>query len=143
MRNLVVLILTCLLSCTLLAQSQGIRGKVTWSEGSQMPGPDRNNEGSRGIARKIYVYQVTSLEQVVEEDGFYKTINNQLIKIGKSRKNGRFSIKLPSGTYSVFIQEQKGLWANLFNEKNQINTVQINAGQWTPLSINVNYMAAY
>jgi hypothetical protein len=143
MKKLIILALFCLLSGVLQAQKQGIRGQVTWSSGNQMPGPDRNNEGSRGIARKIFVYQVTSLEQVVAEDGFYKTINTQLIKIGKSRKNGRFSIKIPIGTYSVFTQEPKGLWANLFNEKNQINTVKVLPGQWTPLAINVNYMAAY
>lgn len=143
MKKLVVLISIILLCHNLQAQKQGIRGKVTWSAGNQMPGPDKKSSSLKGIKRNIYVYEVATLQQTVQEDGFFKNINTKLIKKAKSKRNGRFCIKLPTGTYSVFVQEPKGLWANLFDGKGQINAVEINNGTWTELNITVNYMAAY
>lgn len=137
---LVIVILLCL---NVQAQQQGIRGKISWSEGNQMPGPDQKSGTAKGIKRKILVYEVTTMEQTVQEEGFFTKVNTKLVKEAKSCKNGRFRIKLAPGTYSVFVQEAKGLWANLFDVKGQINTVQIKAKTWTELNINVNYMAAY
>lgn len=108
-----------------------------------MPGPDQKSASAKGISRKIYIYEVTVQNQVVQEDGFFKRIDTKLIKVGKSRRNGRFRIKLPSGLYSVFVEESKGLWANLFNGEGQINPVEVKNGVWTTFPININYMAAY
>jgi hypothetical protein len=143
MRILLIFGIVILLSHSLQAQKQGIRGKITWSAGNLMPGPDQKSRSAKGIKRNIYIYEVTTLQQTIQEEGFFKSINTKLVKEAKSRSNGRFCIKLPPGTYSVFVQESKGLWANLFDEKGQINVVQINNGAWTELDINVNYMAAY
>ncbi|GCC53044.1 hypothetical protein SanaruYs_32850 [Chryseotalea sanaruensis] len=143
MKKLFLLVIVILLSHNVQAQKQGIRGKITWSSGNQMPGPDKKSSTTKGIKRKIFIYEVATLEQVVQEEGFYKNINTKLVKEAKSCRNGRFRIKLPVGTYSVFVQESKGLWANLFDGKGQINAVQINNSTWTELNMNVNYMAAY
>lgn len=142
MKRLFILAIV-ILSCHNVQAQQGIRGKITWSEGNQMPGPDQKSGAAKGIKRKILVYEVSTMEQTVQEEGFFTKVNTKLVKEAKSCKNGRFRIKLPPGTYSVFVQEAKGLWANLFNEKGQINAVQIKANTWTALNINVNYMAAY
>ncbi len=132
-----------ILLCHNVQAQQGIRGKISWSAGNQMPGPDQKSGSAKGIKRKILVYEVTTMEQTVQEEGFFTKVNTKLVKEAKSRKNGRFRIKLPSGTYSIFVQEAKGLWANLFDVKGQINAVQVKENTWTELNVNVNYMAAY
>jgi hypothetical protein len=47
-------------------------------------------------------------------------------------------VKLAPGTYSVFVQEPEGLFANLF-QQNRINPVVVKSRQYTWISITIEY----
>lgn len=125
------------------AQKQGLCGKVVWVSGNQMPGPGLKSSAAKGIVREVYIYEATNTAQTTGENGFYKTVQTKLIKKLKTKKDGRFSVSLPVGTYSVFVKEPNGLWANSFDGEGRINPVIINAKSCTSLTITVNYEAAY
>ena len=128
---------------TLLAQKQGIKGKVEWISGNQMPGPDRPASKPLGIKREIWIYQATRIDDATMEGVFFSNIGTSLIKKVKSKKNGCFKVKLPVGEYSLFIQEKKGLFANRFDGQNRINWVIVKPGEFSELTIRVDYEAAY
>lgn len=137
------IILLVVLSTPSFAQKQGICGKVTWTSGNQMPGPGLKSSKSIGIVREIFIYEATTVPQTTQQEGFYSAIQTKLVKKIKSKKNGTFSVKLPPGTYSVFTKEAKGLWANTFDGQGIINPVTVSPKNYTELSLNVNYEAAY
>jgi hypothetical protein len=43
----------------------------------------------------------------------------------------------------VFTKEKNGLYANLFDEKNNINPVIVKPGEYTWRTITIDYEAAY
>lgn len=125
------------------AQKQGICGKVMWISGNQMPGPGLIYSGAKGVVREVYIYESTTNAQTVQENGFYTSIQTKLVKKVKSKKDGSFSVNLPVGTYSVFVKEAQGLWANSFDGQGRINPITVEANTYMTLTINVNYQAAY
>lgn len=125
------------------AQKQGIKGKVVWVSGNQMPGPDKKETIPQGIKREIYIYEATTLSQTQQEGVFFSNITTKLIGKTRSRKNGKFCIKLPPGEYSVFVKEEKGLFANQFDVDNKVHPITIKKGEFLNLTIQVNYEAAY
>lgn len=137
------IVLIMVLSTPSLAQKQGLCGKVTWTSGNQMPGPGLKSSKALGIVREIYIYEATTTAQTSQQEGFYSAIQTKLVKKIKSKKNGSFSVKLPPGTYSVFTKEAKGLWANTFDGQGIINPVTVSPKNYTELTLNVNYEAAY
>lgn len=123
--------------------TQGIKGKVVWLSGNQMPGPDRPQSRPTGIKREIYIYEPTTLQQVTQQGNFYSEIKTALVKKVVSKKDGSFKVRLPLGEYSVFVKEEGGFFANLFDDKGRINIVEVNRGQFTEMTIRVDYKAAY
>lgn len=127
-----------------LYAQQGIKGKVEWISGNQMPGPDKVPGKPLPIVREIHIYEPTSPEQTASQGGlFYSGITTRLVKIIKSRKDGSFCVKLPPGEYSLFVKEDKGLFANKFDSQNRIHCITVEKGKFTTLNIVVNYEAAY
>jgi hypothetical protein len=140
------IILLSIMSCSgtkLNSQHQGIQGIVLWFEGNQMPGFDREPDPGEGIEREIYIYELTNHNQGISVGVFYTSINTRLIAVAKSINNGEFKISLPPGHYSLLVKEESGLFANIFDMDNNINPVQVNSGQFTEVTIQVNYSAAY
>ncbi|WKZ60573.1 MAG: carboxypeptidase regulatory-like domain-containing protein [Cyclobacteriaceae bacterium] len=126
------------------AQNQGIAGRVEWISGNQMPGPDRPATKAKGIKREIWIYQPTTMADANAPDGvFFSDIKTTLIKKIKSNCKGRFRVKLAPGEYSIFIKEKKGLFANQFDGQNRIHCVAVKPGEFTEITIQVNYEAAY
>jgi hypothetical protein len=135
--------LITLLSVSLYAQ-QGIRGTVTWVSGNQMPGPDKPSTQPKKIAREIHIYKAISMNEVTSAEGvFFSDLKSPLLKKVKSKKNGSFCVKLPPGEYSVFVKEPKGLFANSFDEQGCIQCVTVKKGEYSSMTIQVNYEAAY
>ncbi|MFN8347664.1 MAG: carboxypeptidase regulatory-like domain-containing protein [Spirosomataceae bacterium] len=124
---------------------QGITGKVLWKTGNLMPGPGAKPSEGSPVVREIYIYELTSQKQTesAEESGFYQKINSKLVKIVKSDKKGVFSAALPTGYYSLLVKEEKGLYANLFDDAMNLNPVQIRKGKWTKFDISIDYQAVY
>jgi len=127
---------------------QGILGEVRWVEGNLMPmiGDSTYAERSKGkpVEREIYIYKATRLEDVSSSgDTFYTSISTDLVGKVRSGKDGTFSIKLSPGTYSLFVKEEKGFFANRFDGNNYINPVTVQANKFTDVQILVNYKAYY
>jgi hypothetical protein len=57
--------------------------------------------------------------------------------------NGRFIVALEPGTYSVFVKEPDGLFANRFDQAGIINPVTIDRNELVNILIKVDYKAAY
>jgi len=139
-----ILLFLSLAVVTTYAQRQGIKGKVEWISGNQMPGPDKPTTNPQGIKREIYIYQATTLAQTSHQDGvFFSHITTPFVKKVSSKKNGAFCVKLPSGEYSVFVKEPRGLFANSFDGQNRIQCVQVKSGEYTSVTLLVNYEASY
>jgi hypothetical protein len=52
-------------------------------------------------------------------------------------------VKLPPGEYSLFIEEEKGLFANSFDGQSCIQCITVKKGEFNSITILVNYEAAY
>ena len=142
---LVILFLTTLSFAQKKKVTQGINGKVLWKAGNLMPGPGVKPSKGSPVVREIYIYELTSDKQTeaAEEGGFYRKINSKLVKKVKSDKKGLFSVLLPPGYYSLFVKEEKGFYANLFDDAMNINPVQIRKGKWDTFEFVIDYAAVY
>ena len=142
---LVILFLTTLSFAQKKKVTQGINGKILWKAGNLMPGPGVKPSKGSPVVREIYIYELTSDKQTeaAEEGGFYRKINSKLVKKVKSDKKGLFSVLLPPGYYSLFVKEEKGFYANLFDDAMNINPVQIRKGKWDTFEFVIDYAAIY
>ena len=127
------------------ALRSGISGTVLWFEGNQMPtiesGPKK--DPARAVTRTLHFYQLTNRNQVVETDGFFIKVGTELVAKVETDQDGNFTVALPPGKYSMFSQEEEGLWANLFEGNGDINPVVVKEGEMTLLTFKINYRAAY
>lgn len=125
------------------AQCSGIKGKVEWISGNQMPGPDKPVGKTINIQREIWIYEAVSIDQVKSDGVFFSEIPTKLVKKAKTKSTGNFKVKLPPGEYSIFIKEENGLFANRFDGQSRISYVEIKRGKFTQMNIRIDYEAAY
>ena len=140
------MILLSLLACSSTkteSNSQGIKGTVLWFEGNQMPGFDRKPDPGKGIAREIHIYEVCKQSEAESDGIFFKNISTKLVAIAESKNDGNFEIDLPPGDYSLFVKEEAGLFANIFDMYNHIHPVKVETRKYTEVTISVNYKASY
>ena len=152
-KNIVVFICFLALACVnqptqkLQKQiQQGITGQVIWLEGNLMPSidhPDTKARRGKPVVREIHVYKLTNVKETESRNGFFTKIKGNLIKKSGSNESGYFSIQLPVGEYSIFIKEEQGLYANLFDGNNNINPVVVNKDKVTEIQVKVDYKAVY
>jgi hypothetical protein len=143
MRKLILLLLLVSLLETATAQKQGLEGQVFWLSGNQMPGPDKKRNPDQGISREVYIYNATALTDATQDGTFYSDIKTAFVTRFTTNPDGTFKVKLPPGKYSVFVKEQKGLFANLFDGNGCINCVVVKPKKYTWITITVDYEAAY
>lgn len=128
---------------------QGIAGQVLWLEGNLMPtindSPDVNRKKFKGepIQRTLLIYELTTMDEATSEGTFFRNIETPLVKKIETNKEGKFAVSLPVGRYSVFVEEEDGLFASSFDGEGNINPVQVEEGEITTIQIEVNYKAAY
>jgi hypothetical protein len=126
------------------SQHQGVKGQIFWLGGNQMPGPRTETAPTLGIQREVVIYKLTTLQETNQENApFFTDIRSELVTKVQSKKDGSFKVKLLPGIYSIFIQEQNGLFANTFNANGEINRVEVNPKKFTWVSITVDYEAAF
>jgi hypothetical protein len=125
------------------AQKQGICGKVFWVSGNQMPGPGSNVSSQQGVAREIFIYKITTLQDVDQKETFFSNIKTEFVTKSFSNTDGSFKIKLPPGAYSVFVNDPQGFFANLFDKENRINPTIVKPNQFSWMTINIDYEASY
>ena len=138
-----LLILLVLSSFTVLSQKQGLHGQVFWVSGNQMPGPESILSPNQGAVREVLIYELTSFKDVTQVGPFFRDIKTKMVASIQSKPDGTFKLKLPPGAYSVFTKEKNGLYANLFDEKSNINPVVIKTGEYVWKVITIDYDAAY
>ena len=139
----IFLILFFLSSFAAFSQKQGLRGQVFWVSGNQMPGPEAILSPNQGATREIIIYELTSFKDVTQVGPFFRDVKTKMVATIQSKPDGTFKVKLPPGAYSVFTKERNGLYANLFDEKNNINPVTVKGGQYAWRTITIDYDAAY
>jgi len=66
-----------------------------------------------------------------------------LIKTAVSDSNRNFKVSLPPGSYSILIKEANGLFANQFDQNNNIQPVIVKETGFSEVTIIINYEAAY
>ena len=139
-----ILILT-LISCKVSQNiTQGIEGRIIRMEGDRMPGITRTAPAGKPVRCTVYIYSLTSQRDAVHHDGvFYDSIKTKMIKKVKSDDSGRFSVKLVSGKYSVFIKEANGMFANTIDGAGNINPVTVSDDRVTEMNIRIDYKATY
>src|SRR5690554_222685 len=128
--------------------TQGLRGQVFWLEGNQMPqmaeeGKKVDRPGKKGVARTIRIHELTHINQARLGDYLFGDIETPLVAEVETDEQGRFSVELPVGKYSVFTVEESGYFANIFDLDSYINPIEVEKGEWTQADILVNYEAAY
>jgi hypothetical protein len=141
--KLSLIIVLLLMACGAYAQKQGIKGKVIWIEGDQMPGPGKTLGKGKGVSREVYVYKATTMQQAKQSAGFFSDLQTELVAKIVSKDDGSFCVNLPVGEYSVFTKEPEGLFANLFDDQARINVVKVDKKKFTEMTFKINYQAAY
>ena len=126
-----------------LSQKQGLRGQVFWVSGNQMPGPEAVLSPNQGTSREILIYDLTSFGDATQVGPFFRDVKTRLVASVQSKADGTFKVKLPPGSYSIFTRERNGLYANLFDDKNNINPILIKVGQFAWKTITIDYEVAY
>lgn len=139
----IFLLLLTLASMASVAQKQGLKGQVFWVSGNQMPGPEVVLSPNQGAVREIVIYELTSFKDATQVGPFFRDIKTKMVASIISKPDGTFKIKLMPGSYSVFTKEKNGLYANLFDDKNNINPVTIRDGEYAWKTITIDYDAAY
>jgi hypothetical protein len=89
------------------------------------------------------VYPEVKLQDTNQIDGFFTDIQSKPLISVISKADGSFQIKLPPGNYSVFVKEPKGLFANLFDGKGNINPVTVNEKKYSWITLSVDYEATF
>jgi hypothetical protein len=123
----------------------GIRGYVYEVKGNQMPSPDEPRQPPKGIKTEVYIYELTGPSQVEKHDraGFYRSVSSRLVKKTATNSKGYFSVKLKPGTYSVFTKTDSLLYANMFDQNNNIYPVEVVKKKMTDIVIKQDFNAAY
>lgn len=129
-------------------EGQGITGTVTWVEGNQMPmvsesGDTPSKNVAKPVKRTVRVYPLIQFEDLKVENGLYTAIAEKPLTEVETDEKGRYSVQLSPGRYSIFIVEESGLFANIFDGEGNVQPVTVKESEWTLLDIEVNYKAAY
>ena len=126
---------------------QGICGTVLVKRGNYMPSPDSPPSNSNGTPaeREILIFPLLNMSQVdAGENGFINSVREATpVKTVKSGRNGTFCVNLPIGQYSVIVREPKGLYANLFDSKNNIFPVNVGKGKRIKITVEITHQAVF
>lgn len=124
---------------------QGICGTVLVKRGNHMPGPGAPKSTGSPAEREVLIFPLLNMNQVEAGDnGFINSVGEvKPIKTVKSGKDGTFCVNLSVGRYSVVVREPKGLYANLFDTKNNIFPVTVEKGKSTQIKIEITHQAVF
>ncbi|MFC4874951.1 carboxypeptidase regulatory-like domain-containing protein [Negadavirga shengliensis] len=129
--------------------TQGLKGQVFWVEGNQMPLISENgqalpeNASKKPVKRTIKIHELTHINEARLGDYLLGDIETPQVALVETDEEGRFSVELPEGMYSVFTIEEQGYFANIFDLDSYINPVEVKKKRWTSVEIIINYEAAY
>jgi hypothetical protein len=124
---------------------QGIEGHVFLIAGNQMPSPDHKPPAPQGVRTTIYIYALTSVNQIIHSGSspFYSAVHSKFIDSVQSRSDGYFRVELSAGRYSLFTKKKELFYANTLDGQNHIAPATVRAGQLTQVVIKMDYDAIY
>ncbi len=124
---------------------EGITGVVNKVAGNQMPRIGQPPAVPKPFPTTVFIYAPTNISQVsqIGSSPLYTAIFTKLITTVETDSAGLFKVKLPVGSYSVFVQVNKSFFANNFDIRNNIALVAVEEGKTTDIKITVNHEASY
>jgi len=126
---------------------QGICGVVREKRGNYMPSPDspRQNPEGTPVERDVLIFPVLNRSQVeAGENGFINSVGDaKPVKTVKSGKDGTFCVSLPLGHYTVMVREEKRLYANLSDSKNNIFPVNVQKNKSVTVTVSITHQAVF
>ncbi len=124
---------------------QGITGFVTEVTGNQMPMKGAEPQLPKPVLTNVLIYEPTDLNQVtrIGTSPVYTAIHTKLVASAETDSTGRFSVALPVGSYSVFIQRGKTYYANLFDTINRIAFFTVEEDKLTTANLTISSKASY
>ncbi|MCO4293672.1 hypothetical protein NF867_12435 [Solitalea sp. MAHUQ-68] len=127
------------------SDSSGVCGTVVFRSGNYMPsiGEKKSANQGKAIEREIVFYELTNVNETTANGSFYSNIKTREIKRVWSDKMGKFKVLLQPGSYSVFVKEKEGYFANRFDGHNNICPIEVKKDKMTELNLVVDYNAAY
>ena len=123
----------------------GLEGYIFRISGNRMPSPDAKLSPPKGIKAELYIFELTSLNQVVRqgETAFYSSIRTKLVQTVTSDDTGYFFASLSPGEYSLFTKKDALYYANNFDGDNHIAPVRVVSHKLTQVNVNIDYDAVY
>jgi hypothetical protein len=123
----------------------GISGHVVVESGNRMPDPDNPVSSPKGIKTKLYIYELTNINQVSRQgmSAFYTQVPTRLVKEIETDEDGSFRVKLKPGRYSLFVKKDQLFYSSVFDGQNNIHPVEVKKGKMTEEVFKVNYNAVY
>ena len=143
---LIVILGSSIIGCAptkVRSQSQGIKGRVMWIEGNQMPGPDRQRVEPKPVKREIVIHKVLKAPDLNRKGALFSKPSFKPVAVVETNDQGEFEVSLPIGLYSIFTRENEGLFANSFDSENNVTPVRVESGKFSEISITINYKAVY
>ena len=124
---------------------QGIIGQLTELSGNRQPSPDAVPAKPRGVSGTILVYEPTNVSQVtrVGNSSLYTAISTKLVASVETDSTGMFIVALPVGSYSLFVKQPNGFYANLFDSNNNIALFMVEEGKLTTANMVVSNKASF
>jgi hypothetical protein len=123
--------------------TQGITGKVYLKRGNNMPSPGRKPSNGSPVIRTILIYELTKRNAVTINGSFFTGVKAKLIAKTQSNADGIYSIALPVGKYSLFVEEGNQLYANSFDGEGNISPVEVKKDTITNKDLIISNQAVY
>lgn len=122
---------------------QGISGKVLLKMGNAMPSLNHKTSEGAPVSRMVFIYELTRRTDAIANGTLYSHIKTRLVAKTQSDTTGYYAIALPAGKYSVFVETQGGLFANIFDDKGNISMVEVKKDSVSKRDIVINNLAVY
>jgi len=123
--------------------TQGISGKIFLKTGNGMPSPGRKADPDVPAARTVLIYELTRRSDAVANGTLFSHLKTKLIAKTNSDTTGYYAVALPIGKYSVFVEVEGGLFANLFDDQGNINLIEVKKDCLSKKDIVINNLAVY
>ena len=117
----------------------GLTGTLLKKEGNCMPSPVNSSCKQYPVSRSIYIFDYSTLKNVVGYGPFFTSVNSNLIGKCKADDEGFFQFSLSPGKYSIFILEDNKYFANGLDGLGGINPVIVKADSVITIKLILDY----
>ncbi|NET56474.1 MAG: carboxypeptidase regulatory-like domain-containing protein [Symploca sp. SIO2E6] len=124
-------------SSVLQQQDQRITGLVTKVTGNQMPtvGENDSRNQPQPIQTKVWIFSGQITAQGTRWPREQARQHSNLVGWITTNTNGSFSVGLPPGEYTIFIEDGTDLYLNSFLGNGNYESVEVTEGEITEINI--------